>query len=49
MAFHRQVRDQLPEDGRAPFRWIKLLGMDDLKGLVLVFPLLADQVGGPSS
>lgn len=43
MTFHRQVRDQFPEDGRAPFRRIKLLGMDDLKGLVLVFPLLADR------
>jgi|GEM_PF-4207234 len=39
---YRQVRDQLPEDGRPALWWVEFLGMNDLKGLMREFSLLSD-------
>jgi hypothetical protein len=39
---HRQVRDQLPDNGRSAHRRVKVLGMDDLKALMWIFLLLSD-------
>ena len=40
---HRQVRDQLPDERSSALRRVEFLGMEDLEGLMPVFPVLSNR------